>query len=282
MLGRGCTHLALVAQALTSTDRGLIIKIFVHYRQRAEKRDDMAYRKDPDLEFLKNVPSANLNELVDYLTKDKDGNLRLTEELTDNSRYKSDCPDHHQYWDLIAAELQYFGANTIATILRGGEGVPYREILTDVCNKMKVNYNQAARVGAIEMNLLMKVLTDSMEKMSPDDLKAVVEELNLNTTDFTGPAVAAALQGAVFYSGFAAYQMATIVANAVAKQLLGRGLTIAANATLTRTIGMFAGPIGWALTGLWTIIIIAGPAYRVTIPAVIQVAYLRVKTQYES
>lgn len=147
---------------------------------------------------------------------------------------------------------------------------------------MKVNYNKAAGVGAIEMNLLMKVLTDSMEEMSPDDLKAVVEELNLKPTAFTGPAVAAALQGAVVYSGFAAYQLATIVANAVAKQLLGRGLTLAANATLTRTIGIFAGPIGWVLTGLWTMISLAGPAYRVTIPAVIQVAYLRMKTQHES
>ena len=34
------------------------------------------------------------------------------------------------------------------------------------------------------------------------------------------------------------------------------------------------------LTGLWTAIDIAGPAYRVTIPCVIQIAFLRAKMNY--
>ena len=33
--------------------------------------------------------------------------------------------------------------------------------------------------------------------------------------------------------------------------------------------------IGWIITGIWTAIDIAGPAYRITIPAVLQVAMLR-------
>ena len=73
------------------------------------------------------------------------------------------------------------------------------------------------------------------------------------------------------------YQITLIVVNAVAKLLIGRGLSVAGNAALTRVMAAFAGPIGWVLTGLWTAIDIAGPAYRVTIPAVIQVAALRKK-----
>lgn len=45
-------------------------------------------------------------------------------------------------------------------------------------------------------------------------------------------------------------------------------------------MAIFAGPIGWALTGLWALMDIAGPAYRVTIPVVIQVAFLRAKLKY--
>jgi uncharacterized protein YaaW (UPF0174 family) len=62
---------------------------------------------------------------------------------------------------------------------------------------------------------------------------------------------------------------------------LGRGLSYAANAGLTRWLSIFAGPIGWALTAVWTAIDLAGPAYRVTIPAVIQIAYMRAKMNYE-
>lgn len=240
----------------------------------------MAYRSDRDLEFLKEVSSRDLDALVEVLTKDKDGDERLTEELTTDDRFKSHSPNHDKYWDLIAAEIQCFGANSFATMLRGGEGVFYHEVLTDACDKMKVNYSGDASVEIIEMNLMMKILSEAMKDMSPEALKEIVENLNLNTTNFTSQAVTVALQGAIKFSGFAAYQVSLIVANAVAKALLGHGLKLATNATLTRAMGVFAGPIGWALTGIWTLVDVAGPAYRVTIPAVIQVAFLRAKLKY--
>lgn len=83
------------------------------------------------------------------------------------------------------------------------------------------------------------------------------------------------MQASILVSGFAMYKIALIIANTIAKMLLGRGLSLAVNASLVRTIGAFAGPIGWVITGLWTLVDVAGPAYRVTIPAVIQVAFLR-------
>lgn len=85
------------------------------------------------------------------------------------------------------------------------------------------------------------------------------------------------MQGAIKAGGFMSYQIALIVANAVAKAVIGRGLTLAANAGLTRAMSVFAGPIGWAITGLWTAVDLAGPAYRITMPAVIQVAFLRLR-----
>lgn len=48
----------------------------------------MAYRDDNDLVFLRDVKSADLNDLVYCLTHDKDGSSRLTEELTVNDKYK--------------------------------------------------------------------------------------------------------------------------------------------------------------------------------------------------
>ena len=45
-------------------------------------------------------------------------------------------------------------------------------------------------------------------------------------------------------------------------------------------MSILTGPIGWVITGLWTAIDIAGPAYRVTIPAVIEIVVLRQKYLY--
>lgn len=243
----------------------------------------MTYRKDADLEILASASDEDLLILVDYLIKDRDGSPRLTEELTLTEVYKKYSDRPSMYWQEIAGELQHFGGNGIANLVRNifgnGEGVLYREILCDVCDKMKVNYNSKASIEIIEMNLLQKILIDAIDKMNSEELKKIIDELDLKTTDFTKEALIAALQAGILKGGFFAYQIAVIVANAVAKAILGRGLSLTANATITRVMGAFAGPIGIALTILWTLVDIAGPAYRVTIPAVVQVAYIRMKTK---
>ena len=239
----------------------------------------LTYRNDKDLRFLQECSSDDLSVLVSILTKTKDGSPRVTQELTEEAHYKQYYPDHAKYWYLIAAELQTFGGNTFMNTARG-HGVLYRELLMNACKKMKVNYNSSASVEVIEMNLLMKILTDSLEKMNTEELRTIAEDLNLKPTELSKQAVIAALQAGVRFSGFAAYQVAMIVANQVAKILIGRGLSVAANAGLNRAIAVFTGPIGWVLMGLWTLVDIAGPAYRVTIPCVIQIAFLRAKMKY--
>lgn len=238
----------------------------------------MAYREDDDLKFLEQLKSEDLNDLVYCLTKDKDGSARLTEELTTNDLYKEFNPDHHQYWKEIAAEIQCFGANSFMTMIRGGKGVLYKEILIDVCGKLKVKFDEHSCVDEIENCLLMKILSDSLKKMSAEELKQLADSLGLANADHITPEIMIGTFQAVFVAGgFLSYELALIVANSIAKAVFGRGLTLVGNATLTRTLAVLAGPVGWILTGIWTAVDIAGPAYRVTIPAVILIATLRKK-----
>lgn len=238
----------------------------------------MAYRYDEDLEFLREMKDEDLNDLVSILAYDKDGNPRLSESLTSNELYKEFYPQHQKYLHLILEEFQRFGGHSFANLVRG-KGVLYREILCDVCNKCKVNYNKKSSIITIEQNLFMKILEDSMEKMSADELKELATEFNLSGA-YTKQAIIGSLQIAIRAGGFLSYKLALIVANAIAKAIIGRGLSLAANAALTRTLSIFAGPVGWAITGLWTASDLAGPAYRVTIPAVIEIAFLRQEKQY--
>lgn len=243
----------------------------------------MNYRFDSDLEFLAKISSADMDGLVSTLTHDKDGNVRFTEELTQSTDYKRHHPDHSKYWQLVAAELQKFGANTFATMLRGGKGVSYKEILCDVCDKLKVNYNKNASVELIEQNMMMKIIEDAVGKMSPEEVRQMAEEAGVpNFAALTKDAALAAFIAVFRAGGFKSYQILVIVVNATLKALIGRGLTFAATGTMTRTASILAGPIGWVITGLWTAYDIASPAYRVTIPAVIQVAALRQKLAIDS
>lgn len=243
----------------------------------------MAYRHDPDLEFLGTLSSEELNDLVYLLTHDTDEKTRWTEFLTSNAMYKRCYPDHHQYWQVIAEEIQLFGGNSFANFWRGGlfstdmTGVFYKEVLCDVCDKMKVNYNKKSPTKQIEQNLLMKILEESLEKMSPEEINNLAVELGLQEKDLVGgPQAMQAIFLYVFKAGgFRSYQITLQIANAVMKALFGKGLTFAGNQMLTKFASIITGPIGWAITAIWTAHDIAGAAYRVTIPAVIQVAYLR-------
>lgn len=234
-----------------------------------------------DLEFLKNADSADLQVLVDYLTKNKNGNFRATESLSYTQNYHNYYPNRlFMMHDAIADELLCFGGNTFRNIIRGG-GPSYRTVLIDVCKKMKVNFNSNASIETIENNLLEKILLTSLDQMSEDDLKKLLEDMDIPTKGIGKQAMIATLQFALKRGGFASYRIAVIVANAICRLLLGRGLSLSANAALTRSLCVFAGPIGWVVTAVWTLLDIAGPAYRVTIPAVIQVAYMRAKMQYK-
>lgn len=250
----------------------------------------LEYRHDPDLEFLGSLDRDALDPLVDILTKGEDGNLRLNEDLTSESFYKEHAPNHAKYWFLIAAELQTWHGNSFSNLWRGREsgdkrGVPYRVILHDVCDRMKVNYNKEAETEIIEAYLCQKILTDAMEKMTPQQVKEFVEDTNLHTANFNPQTVAAAAMGLFRAGGFRSYQIAVIIANAVFnatfKQVIGKGLPLAANAALTRSLSVITGPVGWAIAALWTAYDLAGSAYRVTVPAVIMISCLRVHGRHD-
>lgn len=233
---------------------------------------------DSDLSFLRQASNEDLDPLVGYILK-----ANLTEMLSINDFYKSHQPNHRQYVDLIEREIRDFGGNSFVNFWRdvvGAPSVSYEEIVHDVADKMDVKYSRDNSVAAIEDAILLSVLAKAWPKMTEEERKEFYSVANLKV-DVPGhipssvPAIA--LQAAIRMGGFASYQLAVIVANAVAKFVLGHGFTILTNAAITRSIAVFAGPIGWAITGLWTAIDIAGPAYRVTIPCVIQIAMLRHK-----
>lgn len=241
----------------------------------------MAHREDQDLEFLHSLKSEDLNDLVQTLLFDK-GSPRFTESLSTTDKYKKYSPNHSKYINEIIEEIQLFGGNTLANIGRGRKGVQYKEILIDVSKKLKVNFNKDSKAEIIENNLLLKILEDALEKMSQEEIKELGDSIGLeNTSKLTAQAMISIFIKVFKSGGFKSYQLTVIIANAILKAILGRGLTIAGNAALTRTMAVLTGPIGWVITGLWTAIDIAGPAYRVTIPTVIQIAVLRQQYLYK-
>lgn len=240
--------------------------------------------REPDndlIPLLRRASSDDLGVLIEYIHKAYNEDLSSVPEFAkQNPRAKERVydGDHRTYADDIAAEIQRYGGNSFSNAFRGGKGVPYLEVVRDVADNLKVNYSANADAAAIEGQIQLKVLEKAYEQMSNQERAELLNELGVRITNgipATLPVVA--VQGAVKLGGFAAYKMALIIANAVAKALIGRGLSFAANRALAQAIKAFAGPVGWAITVVWTLVDLAGPAYRVIIPCVVQIAYIRQK-----
>ncbi len=208
----------------------------------------------------------------------------LTEGLSMNDEYKRYYPNHHMYIERIMEEIQLFGGNSFANLFRRNQGVLYREILCDVCDKMKVNYSSNVDVKQIEQDLLIKILNDHLKTLNARELEEFLKELDLvdktkTAISYTPQTASAIVQAAIKAGGFKSYIIILKTVNMIWKFLFGKGLPILANATIARIIGIYTGPVGWAITGAWTAVDLASPAYRVTIPMCLLMAKLRIESQ---
>ncbi|WQV34292.1 DUF3944 domain-containing protein [Helicobacter pylori] len=245
----------------------------------------MAYRYDSDLEFLKRLSSSDLKDLFDALVYDEDGALRMNEELTNSTEYQRYGHDYAKYPRRIAEELQRYGGNSFMNFFRN-EGVLYKEILCDACDHLDINYNERSATSLIEQNMLSKLLKDSLEKMSGREIKELCNELGMPNIDKVigeNKQVLIASVLTLFKAGGShSYALAVSVADAMVRQTLGHGLSsVVGKVALKKTLGVLAGPIGWVITGALVSINLAGPAYRVTVPACVLVATLRKKLKAE-
>ncbi|EIW9274850.1 DUF3944 domain-containing protein [Klebsiella variicola] len=233
------------------------------------------YRNDPDLNLLGQCSNEELQLLVSILITDpRDGDTRWTESLTSTPEYRLLAPEHRRYWQLIAAEFQRYGANTLVSLIRLGQGVTYREILGDVCDKLNVNYNLKSTTETIELCLLMKVLEKSLDQMTSEELATFSRTMQLDLTNPTPQLILMAVQAAIRTSSLAALELATVLSASVITSLGGIA-TWGTVVVASRALSVIAGPVAIALSSAWMISDIAGPAYRVTIPACIIVAWLR-------
>ncbi|MDZ5455659.1 YaaW family protein [Azohydromonas lata] len=227
---------------------------------------------------LQTAEESDLTIISDYITDSGKGRISLDSSVR---AYLEVCRQSNalsENINVLAKEIQDFGGNTIMNFFRG-KGVPYPEIVEDVASHFKVKADKTESTESLETKILLAVAVKAMEKMSPTEQRDFASKISGGRVVGAGPGVIDALQAAVVAGGYGTYMLAAAVANGAAEQLLGRGLVLAANGALMRGIGAFAGPIGWAVTVIWALFDLASPAYRVTVPCVLQIAYLRQRSK---
>lgn len=222
---------------------------------------------DLDLDVLNIFSNDELEPLVKLITEK--GSLSQT--LTKSKEYKMYYPDHKKYVEQIKNTLSFMGGNSFANWFRR-HGVSYREILRDVCNKLDISFDSkiyySIDVWKMEQRLLEKILENSWKKMDQQEKETVLTGLNADSN------ISSSMTTSALISLFRAdkkfsYRFSLITANTLCQSMSGRGLALVRNATLVGTLLLGAPGV------LISAIRVAGPAYRVTVPAVAYIAALR-------
>lgn len=232
------------------------------------------------ISVLERADNEDLKTLCDIITLGKDGTPRISDSLTKTSVYKHNYP--HNMSVLIPGmvrELSLYGGNSLVNFFKG-EGSDYSAILRKVAKRLKVSFRSTQSDELIEGYMLQKLFDDMSERLTDEELRTMAREFGVKPLRYSRQALVAALQVAIRRGGIYGLTWSMNVANVVAQQAVGRGIAVIASGTvLSRTLSILTGPVGWALTAAWTAYDIAGPAYRVIVPAVIYIAYLRQKNQ---
>ncbi|MBY7512576.1 acidic protein MsyB [Escherichia ruysiae] len=225
------------------------------------------YLHDSDLDFLQHCSEEQLANFTRLLTHNEKGKTRLSSVLMRNELLKSmegHPEQHRRNWQLIAGELQHFGGDSIANKLRG-HGKRYRAILLDVSKRLKLKADKEMSTFAIEQQLLEHFLRNTWKKMDETHKKEFLQAVNakVNELEELLPLLMKDKQLAKGVSHLLSSQLTRILRTHAAMSVLGHGLL--------RGAGL-GGPVGAALNGVKAV---SGTAFRVTIPAVLQIACLR-------
>ncbi|HFU9871418.1 TPA: acidic protein MsyB [Escherichia coli] len=225
------------------------------------------YLNDSDLDFLQHCSEEQLANFARLLTHNEKGKTRLSSVLMRNELFKSmegHPEQHRRNWQLIAGELQHFVGDSIANKLRG-HGKLYRAILLDVSKRLKLKADKEMSTFEVEQQLLEQFLRNTWKKMDEEHKQEFLHAVDarVNELEELLPLLMKDKLLAKGVSHLLSSQLTRILRTHAAMSVLGHGLL--------RGAGL-GGPVGAALNGVKAV---SGSAYRVTIPAVLQIACLR-------
>lgn len=201
-------------------------------------------------DLLSHAPSADLDVLADLITDNGNGRISLSDQIKAIILKRKKQGNLQDIPDVLEAEIRAFGGNTLVNVFRP-EGISYQELAKDVAKKLNGTPTKESDIFSIED----VVIKQAISKFSDD--KVTVESLNnAALIDYLGPLLTASRAAVdIIASGRAAWAAGSV-----------KGILATLNAT-SLTVAASAAP--------------SFPAFRITIPAVLQIAKIR-RIRYES
>ncbi len=183
----------------------------------------------------------------------------------------------------LVTEICYDGANSIASIFRKGDGVPYSTIVRDVAGKLKLRVNTTDDEISLEQKCLEAVIQKYLDSAS-SEVQQRIQEIIRESGQSVG-------NWELFKQGLMnGFRIGTLgllikeiglratsqIVKRIVFVILGEAAALQAGIRAAQIAG-FAIPLLNIIMIGWTIVDLAGPAFRKTIPTVLEIALLRME-----
>ena len=183
--------------------------------------------QDKDLAFLATCKNEDLRTLCDILTYNKNGEVRMSEQLTNSDVYINCYPDKMNLMSRqIGEELRKFGSNTVKTFCRQGEADSYETIVRRVCKRMKVNVGSSNDTQTMERELLTTICEQSASKMSDEELRNIADKAGIPHKSLNKQMLTYVVMMAIRRNTYLMTEMLYYVTTSIAEMLLGRWITM--------------------------------------------------------
>jgi uncharacterized protein YaaW (UPF0174 family) len=238
--------------------------------------NDIAAKADNELlALLSRADSSDLDLFVDYITDGGDGRLALAGEVCKKLvTAKREQTYTAAVIELLLRELKHFGGNSFVNLFRSN-GVPYSEIVFDVLEHVGGKRDEQETVADAELKIVSKIFATVWEKLTSAQRSELEQSLDIKlelAALSTGD-----VQKIILMGGNRAINITRMLSAAMGSSTLGGGVAMGANLVAGRVAGVALGPIGLALSGIWGAYSLTSPAYRITLPCVVLIAYIRLK-----
>jgi uncharacterized protein YaaW (UPF0174 family) len=220
---------------------------------------------------------AELRELLEQAAPEDRANLQ---KIIDSGF--GDSPEH------LCDHMQYLWAGAVGQHL---ERRPYKQLVTDVADEIKIDWDVLLHgrnwtelsASEIEDSVVATLLPRIVASLPEAERRQLAAELTQQVKDKN--VVSELLAGGAIVvgnlAGFQVYILATTAVGALSG-CLGIALPFAIYTTLTSSIGVVLGPIGWAAIGISLFLRMNRTNWTRLVPAVVYVSYIRHKLQGEA
>jgi hypothetical protein len=178
----------------------------------------VTFRPDADLSVLAICSHTDLERLARILTWDeKQGKSRPYQQLLEDPVYVQAGKnlDLRPAWRSIGAELQAQGGSGAMNLVRGSlrhqQGVPYREVVQDLCEHFEVKSDGSEDIRSAEDKLLRAVLVRQQNSTDKTRFAEAVKEASAGlreTEEFPGSWDSSLVELKDHRSGYVAVQLA--------------------------------------------------------------------------